>query len=127
MADDELKIQTPWFPIAKDARKLFPIDRPFSEFEALASLQLDHNNGNPVSVAGYAKLWGWSRGKVRHFLKRAGLCIEYPEDASQIKKRWGRLTVGLMGTRSTTTKQPLRGHIKFINFNTLDTRFFLFN
>jgi hypothetical protein len=102
----------PWVPIAKDAAKLLPIDRAFTEVEALFSLQLDHNNGNSVTVSGYAKRWGWTRDRVRSFLEKRRVNITYPHDTRQIQKQVGRLTIPT--DPSTETPQ-----IMFIDFNKL--------
>jgi hypothetical protein len=102
----------PWVPMAKDAAKLLPIDQPFTEVEALFSLQLDHNNGNSVTVLGYAKRWGWTRDRVRTFLGKCGLGIKYPHNTRQIQKQVGQLTTPT--DPSTETPQ-----IMFIDFNML--------
>ena len=103
----------PWVPISKDLARLFPKDRPFTEIEAVLSLQLDHNNGKAVSVLGYSKLWKWTRDKVSHFIsKRCGLEIDYPEDTKRVKKQLGKLKL--------PAYQPAYNpHIKFIDYRQL--------
>jgi len=110
--------QEPWVPMAKDLARLLPVDRGFTEIEAVYSLQLDHNNGKNVSVMGYAKLWGWTRDKVAYFLKRCGLIIEYPADTKQTRNQSGKLSVGFCPTY-LPAKKP---HIKFIDFRQLQDK-----
>jgi len=66
-----------WVPLWKGLSRYFPTGRPYTELEAVFSLALDYDAGNTVTVAGYAALWGWSRGKVARFLDRAGIAIAY--------------------------------------------------
>jgi hypothetical protein len=102
----------PWVPMAKDTAKLLPADRPFTEVEALFSLQLDHNNSHPVTIAGYSKRWDWTRDGVRSFLKKCGLSVKYPYDTHQVQKQVGQLII--------PTDQPTENpQIKFIDFNRL--------
>ena len=72
----------PWIPISKSVvRKLLQDHTaPYSKSIALLSVALDCNNESPVTIAGYAKLWGWSDGKVRRFLEKIGAKIEYPDN-----------------------------------------------
>lgn len=84
--------QEPWVPVAKNAAKLLPKNRSFTPLEALYSLQLDHNNGNKVSMRGLAKRWNWSHKKARCFMPRAGAKIVYPEGTSNIKNQRGYIT-----------------------------------
>jgi len=58
-----------WIPLSKALVKELPTNRPFSKYEAAYSIQVDFDNNHWVSVAGYAKRWGWSRKKVMTFLK----------------------------------------------------------
>ena len=44
------------------------IGRPYSVVEALFSHSVDIDCGKPWTINGYAKVWDWSRGKVRRFL-----------------------------------------------------------
>ena len=66
-----------WVPISKKLIKALPDDRPYSEVEAMFSLTVDYDCGRTASVAGYSKLWQWSRKKVTRFLKNAGVEIKY--------------------------------------------------
>jgi hypothetical protein len=59
-----------WVPIDKGLVKtLTKIDRPYSEVEAMFSHTVDVDCGKPWTIKGYAKLWNWSRGKVRRFIE----------------------------------------------------------
>jgi len=58
-----------WVPIDKNCiHILAKINRPFSHIEALFSYSVDQNHGKEWSIKGYAKLWKWSRNKVRKFI-----------------------------------------------------------
>lgn len=57
--------------ISRYLAKFLPRDRPYTELEAMYSLQLDYWEGNDASVAGYAEAWTWSRTRVRTFLSNA--------------------------------------------------------
>lgn len=58
-----------WVPIDKGAIKtLGNIGRPYSVVEALFSHTVDVDCGKPWTINGYAKMWDWSRGKVRRFV-----------------------------------------------------------
>ena len=63
-----------WVPIDKRLRYFLPLKREYSKVEAAFSLQLDYDSGKNISVAGYSKLWGWSRNRVNTFLK--GMDVE---------------------------------------------------
>ena len=59
-----------WIPIDKMlAQEFKEIRRPFSKIEAMFSYTLDVDNGRAGTVSGYSQVWGWSRCKVRNFLK----------------------------------------------------------
>lgn len=59
-----------WVPIDKNCvHTLKNINRPFSWIEALFSYSVDQDEGREGSINGYSKLWGWSRNKVRKFIK----------------------------------------------------------
>jgi len=45
------------------------INRPYSVVEAMFSFSVDKNRGKELTERGYATLWGWSRNKVRSFIK----------------------------------------------------------
>lgn len=82
-----------WVPISKAFLKHLPNNRPYTEFEAGFSLQVDYDQGNSVTVTGYSNLWQWSKGKVIRFLKRMNVRIEYPEDTQKKRNQNGLITV----------------------------------
>jgi len=104
----------PWVPMAKGAVTLLPTDRSFSKLEALFSVQLDHNNGNEVSVLGMVRRWGWSRKRVRRLLDQIGVEISYPESTSKCQKQWGEI-----GVQKKDRKTEKRERDIFIDFNML--------
>ena len=114
-----------WVKMPKGAADLLPKNRGFSEIEALFSLLLDENNGERVSLLGYAKRWGWNRKRVRGFLSHCGAEIFYPMDTKQAQKQWGaiRFSDDLEGgqkrgqKRDRKPKNPVQ--IKLIEINGL--------
>ena len=50
--------------------KSLPVNRAFTELEAMYSLEVDHFHGNQVTVLGYAKRWMWSRKKVKALIEQ---------------------------------------------------------
>lgn len=104
-----------WVPMAKRAVELLPKTTNYSDLDALYCLQLDHNNGNAVTINGYVKLWKWTRKKVRIFIPRQNLRIVYPKDTAKNKNQKGFLV--------PIKKGPLKGHKQghklFIDFNNL--------
>lgn len=74
-----------WVAIHKGFIKHLPIDREYSELEAMFSLSVDIDNKKSVSILGYSTLWGWSRNKVKRFLFDVGIEFFYPE--SIVKKQ----------------------------------------
>ncbi len=95
-----------WVAIDKKMVKHLPIDRPYTELEAVFSLSIDMDNKNPVSLSGYAKLWGWSRNKVRKFISDLDLEIMEPKTKEEIRMQKG----------------ILKGHPKGQPKDTLDTK-----
>jgi hypothetical protein len=80
------------------------------------SLTIDYDNSTPVSVAGYAKLWGWSRNKVTWFFDEIGIKIEYPENTSKKQNQNGQITRQIMDR-----SENKNGQIRIIDFNNLHT------
>jgi hypothetical protein len=78
-----------WIPLSKELTRYLPVSRPYSNIEAAFSLSVDYDNGNQVSISGYAKLWRWSRKKVRMFLTKLGIEIVYPENTKKIQSSNG--------------------------------------
>lgn len=103
-----------WVPIAKDAARLLPKDRSYTEVEALFSLALDHNNDRPATVLGYARLWGWGQCRVTRFLDRVGLKVQYPSDTSKVQKQPGKLAILERGDQRGENRE-----INFIDFRQL--------
>jgi len=101
-----------WIGISRFIVSLFPTDRPYGEHEALISVQLDYDNDKTVSVSGYAAAWKWSRSKVRTFLKRYGLEIEYAGLHSRqgLGKIKGHRTIQRQDNDRTST-----GQVRFID------------
>lgn len=59
-----------WIPLDKNLVQEFKfINRPFSRIEAMFSFTIDQDCEKQWSIIGYSKLWGWSRNKVRKFIK----------------------------------------------------------
>ena len=87
-------------PVGLGCVNLLPKNRGYTEAEALLSMELDNFHGNKVTVNGYAKLWGWSRGVVSRFLDKVGAEIVYPKDTKNFKKQQGILK----------QKRTLNGH-----------------
>jgi hypothetical protein len=104
-----------WLPIDKEIRSLLPKNRAYSEIEALISLQLDFDEKKPVSVAGYANLWGWSRDKVRRFLADRRVDIVYSEDTKSKQNQRGYLKK----TDRKTDKRQIKKQIELIDINEL--------
>lgn len=102
-----------WVPICKAAIKTLPINRAFSEVEALFSLSCDYDNDKPVSESGLAKRWIWSRKKVRLFLERIGVNILY-----QIDKKRSPLG-GQVGVQARDKLGTSLEQVRFIDFNNL--------
>ena len=80
-----------WIAIRKVFAKYFPDDRPYTKFEAVGSISIDFDNGNPASYSGYSKLWKWSRNKVKKFMDGLELTIEDPETPEEIRLQKGKL------------------------------------
>jgi hypothetical protein len=96
-----------WIPISKCFSKYLPKDRPYSRIEAAFSLQMDYDAGNQVTVSGYSALWRWSRNKVRMFLDKIGIDIEYPKETKKTQNQKGQITVQIMD-RSGEKKGQIR-------------------
>jgi hypothetical protein len=96
-----------WVAIHKGFTKHLPIDRPYTELEAIFSLSVDIDNQNHGSIAGYSKLWSWSRNKVRKFFSDIGVEIVYPENTGKIQNQKGQIE-GQIVDRSGTDKGQIR-------------------
>ncbi len=57
-----------WIAIDKRMLYLLPKDKPYTIIEAMISVSYDIDQNKRGTISGYAKLWGWSRHKVRSFI-----------------------------------------------------------
>lgn len=96
-----------WVGIHKGFVKSLPIDRPYTELEAVFSLSVDADFKNPASISGYSKLWSWSRSKVRRFLADIEVEIIYPEELKKKQNQKGQIK-GQIRDRSETDKRQAR-------------------
>lgn len=94
-----------WIPIIKALRRSLPHDRPYTELEAMYSISLDYDEGNTVTIKGYAVLWQWSRGKVGRFLKEIGVLIEYPSKTSEKQNQRGQIVIQMPSTLQADRRQ----------------------
>lgn len=104
-----------FIPIDKEVRSLLPKKGTYSELEAIVSISLDFNENKPVSVAGYANLWGWSRDKVRRFLADRRVEIVYPEDTKSKQNQRGYIKK----TDRKTDNLQIKKQIELIDINEL--------
>ena len=95
-----------WISLDKNLAKNFP-DREFSIIEAAFSLTMDYDNNRPVTAAGYAKLWRWSRTKVNSFLARMKVEIIYPENTGKKQNQKGQIKRQIED-RSKTDREQIR-------------------
>lgn len=58
-----------WIPVDKRLVSLLPKDREYTFLEAYISYRTDIENGCENSLNSYARMWSWSRNKVRHFVE----------------------------------------------------------
>lgn len=94
-----------WMRISGKALTLLPKDRPYGELEALVSLQCDYDDESEVTVAGYAALWGWSRGKVTRYLERLNVVIGYPKGTEGMRNKRGHIMIHKAGITRTNNRQ----------------------
>ena len=62
------------------AQEFKSIRREFSIIEAMFSYTLDQDKGLKGSIKGYSALWGWSRNRVRRFIKLIRTVKGHPGD-----------------------------------------------
>lgn len=108
-----------WIPLSKSLASELPPVRPFTKLEAMFSLTLDYDQGNPVTVNGYAVLWKWSRDKVRNFMNGVDVSIEYPEATGKLQNQRGflrQIPLQITDRSSTDNRQ-----IKFIDSKQLQS------
>lgn len=97
-------------PIHKALKVVLPLDRPYTELEAMFSVAIDYDQGQAATIAGYAALWGWSRGKVQRFMDRVGITIVYPQETAKTQNQRGQIAVQKPDRNRAET-----GQIKFID------------
>ena len=103
-----------WIPLSQALVRHLPHDRPYSKVEAAYCLQLDYDRGNPVTTAGYAALWKWSRNKVSRFLKQLGIEIVYPETTKKRRNQKGHIAI-----HKRDINEIKKTHIRLIDNNKL--------
>ena len=106
-----------WVPIATGYINDLPKDRPYTKLEAIYSMQCDYNDGNLVTISGYADLWRWSRKKVRSFLDMINVEILYLENTKKKQNQKGQISIQIRD-RSGTDK----GQKYFIDNKHLQTQ-----
>jgi hypothetical protein len=86
------------------------------------SLSLDYDDDNPVTVSGYASLWGWNRKKVKRFLNDIGVEIAYPDSTTKTRNQRGHIIVHEKGHKpghkrdiNRDIKGTKKGQIRFID------------
>jgi hypothetical protein len=75
-----------WIALHKELVSFLPHDRPYTLLEAMFSYSYDVDNGYNGTINGYAKLWSWSRTKVRKLLTD----LKTPEKQSKNRARTGK-------------------------------------
>ncbi|MBO8093796.1 MAG: hypothetical protein J7D60_10835 [Prosthecochloris sp.] len=95
-----------WIPLSKALVRELPTNRPFSKVEAAYSVQVDYDNNQPVSVAGYAKRWGWGRKRVLSFLYELGVTINYPENTDVKQNQKGQIGIQI-GDRCRSDREQI--------------------
>ncbi|MBN1225004.1 MAG: hypothetical protein JXB23_17280 [Candidatus Aminicenantes bacterium] len=106
-----------WVPVHSGLSRFFPTDRPFSEIEAVFSLQLNLYQGKAVSVVGLSKSWRWTRKRTRLFLERIGAMVDYPDRTSKKQNQRGQIRGQILEKEG-----PDKGQIMLIDFNVLDAK-----
>jgi len=94
-----------WVPLDKNLKKGLPKDRAYTELEAAFSLTCDYDSQKTATVAGYAKLWGWSRTKVKTFLINMKIDIVYPENTGKKQNQKGQIKRQIQCRYSADTGQ----------------------
>jgi hypothetical protein len=89
--------------------------RAYTKLEAMYSVSIDYFKNNPVSCAGYSRLWKWSRKKVNKFMNDIGVEIFYESSTKEKQNQRGQIRVQI-GDRSGTDKEQMR----FINLRNLE-------
>jgi uncharacterized phage protein (TIGR02220 family) len=76
-----------WIPIDKSIVNLLPRDREYTILEAYISFRIDIENESENSINGYARIWSWSRTKVRNFIKGLKTSRVQARDRQETGKR----------------------------------------
>ncbi len=105
-----------WIPISKALVKFLPKDRPYSKLEAATSMQMDYDQHNDVTIAGYADLWRWSRRKVSSFIADMGAGIEYPENTGKRRNQRGHIVI-----HKPDINRTYNAHIRMIDSKGLES------
>jgi hypothetical protein len=113
-----------WVPMDKGLVGTLPVNRPFSEVEAMFSLQVSYDNDTPVSVSGLAKSWKWNRKKVALFLEKIGIALT---GAGRGVRSGGRIAPGqnqrdISRDISGTFQGTFKGHFKFNKSEDLENK-----
>lgn len=106
-----------WIPLCKRTIKFLAKNRPYTKAEAAICLQVDYDENNQVTVAGYAKVWKWSRNKVFKFLQDVGAEIVYPKDTKKKQNQKGQITIQIRDRCETDNEQ-----IRFYNNKGLQSK-----
>ncbi len=100
-----------WIPLSKKLIKTIPRNRKWSDLEATFSLSLDYDDGKTSTVSGYAALWGWSRTRVKNFIDKLGIKLEYFEKTTKKQNQKGQIVFQIKDRskrRSRTDKEQIR-------------------
>lgn len=106
MTDEKKGEKTPWIPVEKTISKTLPTDRPYTDAEAIISLELDRNSGKLVSVKGYVELWRWGYNRVYRLMEEHGFEVRYEPELTGKKKRGKVMKV------TSETKRRESGDVK---------------
>lgn len=114
-----------WVPISKYFGYALPKDRPFTDLEAMYSLQLDYEKNNSVTVLGYAGRWKWSRTKIDKFLSDHEVIISYNGEVLNLRKRRGFIDICPEKKRhkkehKENNKGTIKGNKRFIDSRWID-------
>lgn len=98
-----------WIPIDKAVLNLLPKKRPYTSLEAYISFRLDLDEGRDFTINGYAKLWSWSRCKVRRFVEELKTGARHSLDRDETGVRHSlRIVFNNLEDRQDSDKTPVR-------------------
>ena len=75
-----------WVPVDKNCRYLLPKNRPYTKIEAVISYSIDMDEEKEKSISDYARIWDWSRNKVRKFLENKRTAKGQQKDSKRTAK-----------------------------------------